>query len=736
MLIKKILFIAGLFLMLPFFVLASDQIFISQWQTASDTSSSQDYIELFNPNSAGFPLDGYVLVKRTKTTKEDKVIYQWQAGDMIPANSFYLLVNPALSGIGEDVATSSVSIAPDNGLAIRYGPLDTGAIITSVAWGASQNDFQNIIASSTSAKSYYKINLYQDDNLYVSPAGTPRNSSIVFLEPTPTSTPNTQTFTPDEISSSTPENISTTSYSTTIKISEIMPNPSGADDGNEEVELFNSGESPVDLAGWLISDSHGTSTAYQLPTSTVISEGAYLAIIIPAGNFSLNNGGDTVNLYYPNSVLADSVSYSVSAGDNEGWQNVGGVWMLGPETLGYVNAAPPVAHSSGSSSSGGSSGASTSNNIISTLEITEFLPNPQGDDEGSEWVELYNFGSEQVNLANWILDDFGSSTPGASAFVLDGSFNVAPKSYLAITIPKGKFTLNNSSKDSVRLFKPGKILFEEISFENPPEGLSFAKAAGDKWQYARATPGKENIFVWEKPEIVISEILPNPLGDDEEFVELYNNGTSTVPLSLFKILIGKRLLNLSSLDNGTSSPFYLKSGEYFILYEDDLPANLSNSGQTVVLEDLVGNEINKVVYAKASKGQAYALGEGESYFWTDKPTPGEKNSLVLGSATQKEEAVIKPKVSSVKQTSKTDLNRENKELLARIDGLENQVLALSSRIDELSPKSYLDEQAKESPALEETKIEKSSYKYVAMSLVALVILAILFWKFFVKGKGD
>ena len=43
-----------------------------------------------------------------------------------------------------------------------------------------------------------------------------------------------------------------------IKINEILYNPLGADEGNEWVELFNSGELAVDLAGWTVSGSDGS----------------------------------------------------------------------------------------------------------------------------------------------------------------------------------------------------------------------------------------------------------------------------------------------------------------------------------------------------------------------------------------------------------------------------------------------------------------------------------------------
>lgn len=50
----------------------------------------------------------------------------------------------------------------------------------------------------------------------------------------------------------------TIDFAGNIKINEILYNPLGADEGNEWVELYNDGESAVDLSGWTISGSNGS----------------------------------------------------------------------------------------------------------------------------------------------------------------------------------------------------------------------------------------------------------------------------------------------------------------------------------------------------------------------------------------------------------------------------------------------------------------------------------------------
>lgn len=62
----------------------------------------------------------------------------------------------------------------------------------------------------------------------------------------------------------------------TVKINEILYNPLGADDGNEWIELYNSGGSTVDLSGWTISGSDGSVKA-TLP-SIDFPQGCFLIV--------------------------------------------------------------------------------------------------------------------------------------------------------------------------------------------------------------------------------------------------------------------------------------------------------------------------------------------------------------------------------------------------------------------------------------------------------------------------
>ncbi len=86
----------------------------------------------------------------------------------------------------------------------------------------------------------------------------------------------------------------------TIVINEFVSDP--VEGGNEWVELYNAGSSPVDLEGWRLFEGAGRATA--LEGELGVDE--YL-IVEPRGN--LNNSGDTIYLLDPYDTEIDRVTY-------------------------------------------------------------------------------------------------------------------------------------------------------------------------------------------------------------------------------------------------------------------------------------------------------------------------------------------------------------------------------------------------------------------------------------------
>ena len=100
-----------------------------------------------------------------------------------------------------------------------------------------------------------------------------------------------------------------TVYPGGVFFNEILPSPKGADETDEWFELFNTNAFEVDLSGWQIRDTIGTTTTFKIPQDTIISASGYLVFKRPETKIMLNNDGDGLILIRPDKITIDSVTY-------------------------------------------------------------------------------------------------------------------------------------------------------------------------------------------------------------------------------------------------------------------------------------------------------------------------------------------------------------------------------------------------------------------------------------------
>lgn len=101
-------------------------------------SSSDDFIEIYNPTESDVDLSSLRLVKRTSTGATNDSIVAFESGDTIAAHGFYLWCNNALSeALGCDKSTGG-TVSNDNSVALSNDPLD-GVVIDAVTFGSPAN---------------------------------------------------------------------------------------------------------------------------------------------------------------------------------------------------------------------------------------------------------------------------------------------------------------------------------------------------------------------------------------------------------------------------------------------------------------------------------------------------------------------------------------------------------------------------------------------------------------------
>lgn len=99
-------------------------------------------------------------------------------------------------------------------------------------------------------------------------------------------------------------------YSDKILINEFLPDPEGDDAAGEFIELYNSGDSDVDLKNWKIGDN--TIKRYVFLSDTIIEAGNYKVVYYSASRIVLNNTSDVVRLFQPDGNLLEEVKYDKS----------------------------------------------------------------------------------------------------------------------------------------------------------------------------------------------------------------------------------------------------------------------------------------------------------------------------------------------------------------------------------------------------------------------------------------
>ena len=116
-----------------------------------------------------------------------------------------------------------------------------------------------------------------------------------------------------------------TTAATTLMINEVELNPVGMDSGREWVELYNPTDRPINLRGWSLVTSHGSTKEHSLP-SKIMSPGEYYVHTFPRQ--ALDNGGSGSFAKEECVVLVDNTGDKVDRGpwatdhDNDGrtWQ--------------------------------------------------------------------------------------------------------------------------------------------------------------------------------------------------------------------------------------------------------------------------------------------------------------------------------------------------------------------------------------------------------------------------------
>ena len=294
--------------------------------------------------------------------------------------------------------------------------------------------------------------------------------------------------------------------------------------------------------------------------------------------------------------------------------------------------------------------------------ISEIYPNPA--EGGKEFVELYNTTNQDIDLANWKLDDIPNG--GSAIQVLSGI--VPSKGF--ILLEEGvalKITLNND-QDSVILYDPNGDMQSKIDYtmKDSQKGSSYMWVDGNWIWNANSSPNAVNIAPVTNPivitptptpvvsiptvpqlpkyniaSIIISEIYPYPSSGDE-FIELYNATDQNIDISGWKLADLAKSYTLSGI---------IPAKSYKLYNQSETKISFNNTSETITLIDNHNQTQSTTSYTKAYKGLSY-IPVLQTWSWTKTLTPNSTN--IFTENTNLENFITYTKIENIESLSQLE----------------------------------------------------------------------------------
>tara|TARA_B100000900_G_C20598936_1_gene724675 strand:+ start:159 stop:5024 length:4866 start_codon:yes stop_codon:yes gene_type:complete len=445
-----------------------------------------------------------------------------------------------------------------------------------------------------------------------------------------------------------------------VHMTEILSN--ATNDGaafpdGEWIELHNTGAGSIDLMGWSIMDGMGNLTFLD-PGTLVFNSTQGSTVIDPDGRrlvqftsyTELWDNYNHVFLRDMNGQVVDTADYTTDYGEDM-------ALVRGSDP---TDSWTPAAWKTPGQPEPGSMPSST------TLRFSEILPDAVGSDSQmwpmGEWIELYNYGTSDVDVAGWKLQ-------AASRSLTLHEFNMplqdttvvkAGEAVLIALNGTSSFYLKHTSSDSIGLVDAGGSAVDTIAWSETVEGESLvapnsthagvgpnaSNAIGNWILSAWPTPGEVNP-VWAaysgSTQLVITEVLPycndDSIEPTEDWVEVHNVGSTPLNISRWSVLSAdgdRRFIRHDSLwSEGNLTPkVLLDAGERAVFLMDEYI--LSGLGDAFDVLHPDGIVIDSAAWTIVTDCQTLTADEDSTSDWkhTLWPTPGEAEPIPSDFATK------------------------------------------------------------------------------------------------------
>ena len=269
--------------------------------------------------------------------------------------------------------------------------------------------------------------------------------------------------------------------------------------------------------------------------------------------------------------------------------------------------------------------------------INEVMINPK--DEEPTWIEIINNSDSTINISGWSIGDLRNRN-----LIIDMDTFIHPTEFLIISdfFQQNIFSENiniiqtnlpdfSSKEDAVILYDFRNSVIDSMNYDvqsNFEKGISLERISLNNsstdisnWIFSLNetgnSAGEENSIVnipsSSFSDIIINEIMYEPDSSNSEFIELYNNSSSSIELGGWRVEDNKG--NIFSVNDISKT---LEPNKYFVIASDSsiienyywLEENenisikntsslgLTNTDKLLYLKDFRGNIIDSIHYSK------------------------------------------------------------------------------------------------------------------------------------------
>lgn len=184
------------------------------------------------------------------------------------------------------------------------------------------------------------------------------------------------------------------------------------------------------------------------------------------------------------------------------------------------------------------------------VQITEFMPNPDGEDSSGEYIKLQNLTSSDINLKNWKIQDLNiSGNPNSHTFASDfilpanGNITICRPSQIPGMICDYQWSQMNLSNDfdSISLLNKENLLVDQVSYNLDHvlsgfyvmvDGNGVLSLQNKNQGSSSSTESAINLITYNLNGQNISNIVFNPWEDEVAQIDLLFNRNTDVDIKI------------------------------------------------------------------------------------------------------------------------------------------------------------------------------------------------------------